>query len=267
MNADTGVPDIRPRTLPAERAAERARPTAWPALLAHDSRLRERLAALDGVRRRNEPRSGLPDLVLGPRAAETREDRPRSRRRALYWADAGRGGGRPASAISVARTRRRRIAGGAAVRPGDGSDQGPRAGARALSPHRRRQRDARRRRRRACKAISFVSAIGPPATVRRDRVDRRRGRRHACTFRRPGAVRPRSKREPTVLLDQAYELDDAPRWERFYFVTGDAPFEAAPVVQAARGPRRTRRHAACRARRCRADLEQTGFTLQKESRP
>ena len=37
-----------------------------------------------------------------------------------------------------------------------------------------------------------------------------------------------------VLLDVSYELDDAPRWERFYFVAGSAPFDAAPVVEAAR---------------------------------
>jgi hypothetical protein len=29
------------------------------------------------------------------------------------------------------------------------------------------------------------------------------------------------------------ELDDAPRWERFYFITGNAPFDVAPVLQAA----------------------------------
>ena len=37
----------------------------------------------------------------------------------------------------------------------------------------------------------------------------------------------------TVLLDFAYELDDAPLWERFYFVTGSAPFAVAPLLQAA----------------------------------
>jgi hypothetical protein len=36
-----------------------------------------------------------------------------------------------------------------------------------------------------------------------------------------------------VLLDFALELDDAPRWERFYFVSSDAPFEVALVVDAA----------------------------------
>jgi hypothetical protein len=40
--------------------------------------------------------------------------------------------------------------------------------------------------------------------------------------------------EPTVLLDQAYELDDAPRWERFYFVTGETAFAVQPVMDAAR---------------------------------
>jgi hypothetical protein len=38
----------------------------------------------------------------------------------------------------------------------------------------------------------------------------------------------------TILLDWAYELDDAPRWERFYFVTGETAFEIEPVLEAAR---------------------------------
>lgn len=38
----------------------------------------------------------------------------------------------------------------------------------------------------------------------------------------------------TVFLDFAYELDDAPRWERFYFVTSDTEFELEPVRQAVR---------------------------------
>jgi hypothetical protein len=36
-----------------------------------------------------------------------------------------------------------------------------------------------------------------------------------------------------TLLDQAYELDDAPGWERFYFVTGGTAFALAPVLEAA----------------------------------
>jgi len=37
-----------------------------------------------------------------------------------------------------------------------------------------------------------------------------------------------------VLLDSAYELDDAPRWESFYFVTSDNPFQLDPILQSAR---------------------------------
>jgi len=40
--------------------------------------------------------------------------------------------------------------------------------------------------------------------------------------------------EPAVLLDKAYELDDAPRWERFYFVTAETSFPVQPVMDAAR---------------------------------
>lgn len=37
-----------------------------------------------------------------------------------------------------------------------------------------------------------------------------------------------------VALGFAYELDDSPGWERFYFVTSDAPFDLAPVEEALR---------------------------------
>jgi len=37
-----------------------------------------------------------------------------------------------------------------------------------------------------------------------------------------------------VFLDFAYELDDAPRWEAFYFVASDAPFDLEPIRQAVR---------------------------------
>ena len=51
---------------------------------------------------------------------------------------------------------------------------------------------------------------------------------------RDGTQAARLSAESQVLLDSAYELDDAPRWERFYFVAGSAPFDAAPVIDAAR---------------------------------
>jgi hypothetical protein len=34
-------------------------------------------------------------------------------------------------------------------------------------------------------------------------------------------------------LDSAYELDDAPRWERFFLITSEQAFEVAAVLQAA----------------------------------
>ena len=72
--------------------------------------------------------------------------------------------------------------------------------------------------------------------------------------------------EGTVLLDSAYELDDAPAWERFYFVTADQPFDVAPVLAAAKraaaaAPRMPPRLSLIRG------LRQSTFTLQKEVKP
>lgn len=74
------------------------------------------------------------------------------------------------------------------------------------------------------------------------------------------------KRESTALLDDAYELDDAPQWERFYFVTCERPFSVQPVIAAVT-------HAASDRRLLHIPLalpqglEQSGFFLQKEPRP
>ena len=73
------------------------------------------------------------------------------------------------------------------------------------------------------------------------------------------------KNEPTVLLDQAYELDDAPRWERFYFVTGDTAFDAAPVLKAARTVADAGGQQPPGDLALPRGLDQAGFTLQKES--
>ena len=67
-------------------------------------------------------------------------------------------------------------------------------------------------------------------------------------------------REATTLLDRAYELDDAPLWERFYFVAGDAPFDVGPIVAAAR-------RAPSAALALPRGLDQATFSLQKEARP
>jgi hypothetical protein len=69
----------------------------------------------------------------------------------------------------------------------------------------------------------------------------------------------------TILLDQAYELDDAPRAERFYFVTAPDAFAVGPVMSAAR-------RAAARpgsppdALSLAPGLDQTTFAIQKEGR-
>jgi hypothetical protein len=44
----------------------------------------------------------------------------------------------------------------------------------------------------------------------------------------------RLENDGEVLLDFALELDDAPRWERFFFVTGRTPFDVAPILEAAK---------------------------------
>jgi len=41
------------------------------------------------------------------------------------------------------------------------------------------------------------------------------------------------EQEGSVPLDFAYELDDAPDWEKFYFVTSDSMFEVSTVIRAA----------------------------------
>jgi hypothetical protein len=73
------------------------------------------------------------------------------------------------------------------------------------------------------------------------------------------------KRDATVLLDQSYELDDAPAWERFYFVTGDTPFAVAPIVEAARTA--AAHHTPPAALVLPRGLEQSTFSVQKETRP
>ena len=65
----------------------------------------------------------------------------------------------------------------------------------------------------------------------------------------------------TVLLGRAYELDDAPRIERFYFVTSTRPFEVAPIVSAAR-----RVGTAPERLTLPAGFEQATFAVQKEVR-
>ncbi len=67
----------------------------------------------------------------------------------------------------------------------------------------------------------------------------------------------------TVLLDSAFKLDDAPRWERFYLITADAPFEIAAVLGAAR--RAAARSAPPDSLPLPSGLHQCVFSLRKGS--
>jgi hypothetical protein len=81
-----------------------------------------------------------------------------------------------------------------------------------------------------------------------------------------GDLAARLEPSSTVLLDRSYELDDAPRWERFYLITGTSRFGLAPVLEAARaaanlpdGPPENLILP--------EGLEQSTFSLQKEDTP
>ena len=65
----------------------------------------------------------------------------------------------------------------------------------------------------------------------------------------------------TTLLDHAYELDDAPKVERFYFITGARPFQVGPILTAARAAR-----GAPDVLPLPPGLEQVTFAIQKEAR-
>jgi hypothetical protein len=64
-----------------------------------------------------------------------------------------------------------------------------------------------------------------------------------------------------TLLESAYELDEAPRIERFYFITGTRPFAVAPVLAAARAAT-----TAPATLPLPAGLDQVTFAVQKEGR-
>lgn len=71
----------------------------------------------------------------------------------------------------------------------------------------------------------------------------------------------------TILLDTAYELDDAPRWERFYFVTGERAFDVAPVMEAARAAARQFPRSPPASLPLSRELGQSSFSILKEDRP
>ncbi len=70
-----------------------------------------------------------------------------------------------------------------------------------------------------------------------------------------------------VLLDQAYELDDAPAWERFYFVTADHSFDVETIRDAARRAAEQSLRTPPQSLPLPSGFAQARFSIQKEVRP
>jgi hypothetical protein len=67
-----------------------------------------------------------------------------------------------------------------------------------------------------------------------------------------------------AFLDHAYELDDAPGWERFYFVTGKGAFDVTPVLNAAQALAESARTRPPGKLALPAALDQSSVILMKE---
>jgi hypothetical protein len=78
-----------------------------------------------------------------------------------------------------------------------------------------------------------------------------------------GATAARLSAKGEAKLPSAYELDDAPAFERFFLVTSDAPFAMAPVLEAARALATRPSDARARELVLPAPLRQTSLTLEK----
>jgi hypothetical protein len=78
-----------------------------------------------------------------------------------------------------------------------------------------------------------------------------------------GALLPDGERA----LENAYELDDAPGFERFFFITSSRPFPLEPVLMAAQRLARSRQAARTELLPLAPDLEQVTVLLSKGSLP
>jgi hypothetical protein len=72
--------------------------------------------------------------------------------------------------------------------------------------------------------------------------------------------------QTNVLLEHSFELDAAPRWECFWFVTSRAPFEVAPILAAARHAAPASRAAGPPVLLLPTGFEQATFIVRKEGR-
>jgi hypothetical protein len=107
--------------------------------------------------------------------------------------------------------------------------------------------------------LSYVSGGRPHGVV--VSVDGRGG----VTLHHPATLTSSTELAPgeAVTLGHAYELDDAPGFERFLFVTSDAPLDVATVLEAARVLARQPSEARTRPLPLPDTLAQTSFTLEK----
>lgn len=89
--------------------------------------------------------------------------------------------------------------------------------------------------------------------------------RGAATLHYPaGAGQPTRLDKGQVLLSTAYELDDAPLFERFFFVTAAAPIDVAAVLESARRLASDLERARSGPLSLPAGLEQTSLLLIKK---
>src|SRR5262249_37147887 len=258
------IPDIlleryRLKELPPEQAArieERIR---------HDAPLCRRLEALD---RSDEEirRSGL----LDPLGERVRRSRPVRRRLKAFGAvPAAVAAGTVLALIAVTTTR---IKGPAtertdAVDSGDRGDRGDRIKGGltpSLAVYRRTAEGSETLADGAVARPGDLLRVGYRAAGKRYggilSID---GRGSVTVHLPPRADRAAAlKNDGTVLLDQAYELDDAPQWERFYFITGDMPFAVPSVVDAVRAAAADRRKPPAAIALPRG-LDQFMFSVQK----
>jgi hypothetical protein len=234
--------------------------------LAHDAPLRDRLDAL--ARSDDELRRGALPATLAERlrtaaAARTHASHRSAWRSAAYWA-------LPACAvmaaiviIAVARTQG---PGSVASNAADGDRiKGPGA---VLALYRRTDGGSETLADGAIARAGDLLRVGYRAAGRPYGVILSIDGRGTVTMHLPasGDRAAALDRGATVLLDAAYELDDAPQWERFYFITGDTAFRVAPVVDAARRAAGDHRSAPA-VLALPHGLEQSTFSLQKEARP
>ncbi|ATB47556.1 ActD protein [Corallococcus macrosporus] len=89
--------------------------------------------------------------------------------------------------------------------------------------------------------------------------------RGAVTLHHPATLAGSTELGPgdAVPLAHAYELDDAPDFERFLFVTSDGPLDVSTVLEAARVLARQPSEARTRSLPLPDTLGQTSFTLEK----